>query len=187
MIFREHSQKLVGAHAFLSASKYHWIRYDEEKLIRMFNAQRETQRGTELHELAQRLIKQGIKLPESKKTLNMYVNDAIGFRMKPEQVVFYSENCFGTVDAIQFSRNLLRIHDYKSGMVEASMDQLRIYAAIFCLEYDLVPFQIEIELRIYQNDAIVIEKVDPSDVMLIMDKIIVFDRRIKFLRSEMED
>jgi len=31
MQFNEHSN-LIGQHAFLSASKYHWIGYDDERL-----------------------------------------------------------------------------------------------------------------------------------------------------------
>ena len=32
MNFNKHSD-LEGCHAFLSASKYHWINYDDEKLV----------------------------------------------------------------------------------------------------------------------------------------------------------
>ena len=48
-----------------------------------------TQKGTVLHEFACQCIRLGQKLPKSQKTLNMYVNDAIGFKMIPEQILFY--------------------------------------------------------------------------------------------------
>lgn len=63
--------------------------------------------------------------------MNMYVNDAISFRMVPEQILFYSENCFGTADTIVFRNGTLRIHDLKTGVVPAHMEQLEIYAALF--------------------------------------------------------
>ena len=151
MIFNKHSN-LEGCHAFLGASKYHWINYDEDKLIETYNRAMAVQRGTELHDLAARCIKLGQKLPKSKKTLNMYVNDAIGYRMTPEQILYYSPNCFGTADAVSFSNNLLRIHDLKTGMTPAHMEQLVIYASLFCLEYRVRPGEINFELRIYQSD-----------------------------------
>lgn len=183
MNFNAHST-LVGKHAFLSASKYHWINYDEEKLERVFHTIMAAQRGTELHALAHQLIRLGVKLPATKKSLNTYVNDAIGYRMTPEQTLFYSNNCYGTADAIGFRRNLLRIHDLKTGLVEASEHQLEVYAALFCLEYRFKPFEIEIELRIYQNDEIRVYNPDADHIMHIMDKIITFDKRINELKME---
>lgn len=183
MNFNKHYD-LVGKHAFLGASKYHWINYDEEKLISAFQNQLAVQRGTELHDFAKRAIELGIKLPKSQKTLNMYVNDAIGFKMTPEQPLYFSENCFGTADTISFKNGFLRIHDLKSGVTPAHMEQLMIYAALFCLEYDMNPFEIEIELRIYQSDEVFVENPDPKDIRLIMDKIIYFDDRISKIKEE---
>lgn len=178
MIFNDHS-RLAGQHAFLSASGYHWINYDENKLAeRWINAQA-AQRGTELHDLAHRLIRLGVKLPNNKKTLNAYVNDAIGYRMTPEQTFFYSPNCYGTADAAAFSKNLLRIHDLKTGLIPGSMHQPEVYAAMFCLEYDVKPGEIEIELRIYQDDEIQISRPDVDVIAHIMSKIVVFDRMIE--------
>ena len=77
MIFNKHTN-LIGSHAFLSASKYHWIRYDDEKLVNTYKNFIAVQKGTELHDFAAQCIRLGQKLPKSKKTLNMYVNDAIG-------------------------------------------------------------------------------------------------------------
>lgn len=183
MNFNKHYD-LIGKHAFLGASKYHWINYDEEKLISAFQNQLAVQRGTELHDFAKRAIELGIKLPKSQKTLNMYVNDAIGFKMTPEQPLYFSENCFGTADTISFKNGFLRIHDLKSGVTPAHMEQLMIYAALFCLEYDMNPFEIEIELRIYQSDEVFVENPDPKDIRLIMDKIIYFDDRISKIKEE---
>lgn len=141
-------------------------------------------RGTELHAFAHDAIRLGIKLPDGNQTLNSYINDAIGYRMTPEVILFYSDNCYGTADVIGFRNMLLRIHDLKTGVTPASMDQLRIYAALFCLEYQFKPFEIDMELRIYQNDEVVIEKPEKDDIFHIMDKIRTFSKRIDVLRSE---
>lgn len=183
MNFNQHYD-LVGQHAFLSASKYHWINYDVDKLDQKFITHMAAQRGTELHELAHNLIRLGVKLPRSTKTLNLYVNDAIGWRMTPEQVLFYSEVCFGTADAIGFKNNFLRISDLKTGVSPTSEHQLEVYAALFCLEYRYKPTQLKIELRIYQNDEVRVYEGDPLVITHIMDRIITFDKRIKELRKE---
>jgi hypothetical protein len=124
------------------------------------------------------------KASESKKTINMYVNDAIGFQMKPEQILYYSDNCFGTADAISFRNKFLRIHDLKTGAIPAHMEQLMIYAALFCLEYRVKPSDIEMELRIYQSDDILICNPCADEIMPIMDKIITFDKVITKIRVE---
>lgn len=108
MNFNKHSN-LEGQHAFLGASKYHWINYSEEKVADAYAKFLATQRGTMLHAFAAQCILLGQKLPKSQKTLNMYVNDAIGYKMTPEQILYYSPNCFGTADAISFRNNMLRI------------------------------------------------------------------------------
>lgn len=175
---------LEGAHAFLSPSKYHWVNYDDEKLDSTYIRAMATQKGVRLHALADECIQLGVKLPRSKKTLNMFVNDAIGFKMTPEQVLYYSDNAFGTADAISFRNNLLRVHDLKTGNTPASMKQLEVYAALFCLEYSKHPNDISIELRIYQNDEIIVHIPNPEDIMHIMDKIIIFDKRIDKIKME---
>lgn len=182
MNFKTHST-LKTAHAFLSASKYHWINYDEEKLIKSYNNYVAAAMGTRWHEFAEECIKLKVKLPKSKKTLNTYVNDAIGFKMIPEQILYYSDNCFGTADAIIFKNNLLRIHDLKTGSSRVSFDQLEIYTAIFCLEYNKKPTNIDIELRIYQNDEVMIHTPNPEDILHIIDKIITFDKLIEKMKS----
>lgn len=183
MLFNVHTQ-LIGRHAFLSASKYHWMNYDEAKLDRMFTASMMAQKGTELHAFAHEAIRLGIKLPATRKTLNMYVNDALGYRMHPEQILYYSDNAFGTADTIQFRRNMLRIHDLKTGVSPTSEHQLEVYAALFCLEYGHLPSSIQIELRIYQNNEVRVYDADPDLITHIMDRIVVFDKRINQIRLE---
>lgn len=183
MNFNQHS-KFEGQHAFLSASKYHWINYDEEKIAEAYAKFQAVQQGTVLHAFAAQCITLGQKLKSSKKTLGMYVNDAIGFKMIPEQILFYSENCFGTADAIVFRNDLLRIHDLKTGVIPAHMEQLEVYAALFCLEYKIRPSDIEMELRIYQNNEILYHNPTAEDIVPIMDKIVTFDKVIKRIKEE---
>lgn len=185
MQWNDHSNHILeGSHAFLGASKYSWLNYDEEKLVTSYKNFMAAQRGTLLHDFARQCISLNQRLQKSKKTLNMYVNDAIGFKMRPEQVLYFSDNCFGTADAISFKNDFLRIHDLKTGVTPASLHQLEIYAALFCLEYGVKPSDIEIELRIYQNDDILVGKPEGPDILPIMDKIIIFDKRINKIRQE---
>lgn len=174
MNFRKHLN-LKGLHAILGASKYHWIYYDNEKIKNFYKNQQAIKRGTELHEFAERCINLRQKLPKANKALNCYVNDAIKFNMTAEQILYYSENCFGTADAISFHKRILRIHDLKTGTNEGHMQQLEIYAALFCLEYDVDPRSIEIILRIYQYDGYKEENPDVDEILDIMKKIEVFD------------
>lgn len=182
MNFNRHSN-LEGLHALLGASKYHWLNYDDEKICDLYLKSQAAQRGTELHDFARRCIELGQRLPRSTKTLNSYVNDAIGYRMKPEVVLYYSDNCFGTADAIAFDNKVLRIHDYKSGNIPAHMEQLEIYAALFCLEYNFAPGDITIELRIYQNDEVMVENPEADIILPIMDKIVSFDKLITQIKQ----
>ena len=183
MRFNTHSS-LAGLHAVLSPSDYHWVNYTEDKMERVFHARTAARLGTEMHEFAHRAIKLGVKLPSSRRTINLYVNDGIGFKMTPEQVLFYSVNCFGTADLIGFRDNFLRIHDLKTGVTEASFHQLEVYAALFCLEYKYKPNQIETELRIYQNDEVRVFVPDPDTIFHIIDKIITFNKAIDRWKEE---
>lgn len=183
MNFNKHLN-IEGQHAFLSASKYHWINYSEDKVADAYNKFLATQKGTILHAYAAQSISLGQKLPKSQKTLNMYVNDAIGFKMTPEQPLFYSENCFGTADAISYRNKLLRIHDLKTGLIPAHMEQLMIYAALFCLEYKVKPADIDMELRIYQNNEVLYHNPTAEDIVPIMDKIITFDKVIRKIKEQ---
>lgn len=182
MNFNEHS-RLENQHAFLSASKYHWINYDEEKIDNAYSKFLATQLGTRLHEFACESIRLGIKLPKSRKTLNLYVNDAIGFKMTTEQPLYYSDNCFGTADAISFRNNFLRIHDLKTGVSPASFKQLEVYCALFCLEYNVNPKEIDIELRLYQTNDVLVFEPEKHDIIKIMEKIIIFDKRIEKIKN----
>lgn len=183
MNFNKHSN-LEGCHAFMGASKYHWINYDEAKIAESYFKHLAAQKGTELHEFAALCIRLGQKLPKSRKTLNMYVNDAIGFKMVPEQVLYFSDNCFGTADSISFRDNILRIHDLKTGMTPAHMEQLWVYNALFCLEYNIKPSEIEIENRLYQFDDILVDNPTAEIIVPIMDKIITFDKIISKIKAE---
>jgi len=173
---------LEGHHAFLSASKYHWINYDDEKLFLSYSRAQAVQKGTELHDLACKLIRLGVKLPRTRETLNLYVNDAIGYKMKCEQILYYSDNCFGTTDAISFRKNMLRIHDLKTGDTPGSIKQLLVYTAMFCLEYKVKPIDIDIELRLYQFNEASIYIPEPEEIFNIMDTIIEFDKKIEQLK-----
>jgi hypothetical protein len=184
--FNTHSPHLAGTHAFLGASNYYWINYSDDKLDYAFTAHMQARRGVELHEFARQAIRLGQRLPDTPTTMNMYVNDAIGFRMTPEQMLYYSPNCYGTADTISFRRDQLRIHDLKTGITKTSENQLYVYAALFCLEYGFKPHTIETELRIYQNDEIRTYEAYPETILHIMDKIIAFDKRIDDIRLDLD-
>ena len=181
MLFNRHTN-LSGLHAPFSPSQSSWLRYDDERALEVFANRKAAERGTELHEWAQKTIKLKIKQPRSKQTLYAYVNDAIGFKMDTEVVLLYSERFFGTADAISFRDGTLRIHDLKtgkSGKIEDHMEQLEIYAALFCLEYKVKPSDIFIELRVYKNDDILIHNPTAEDIVPIMDKIIHLNKLLE--------
>jgi len=197
MDFNDHS-KLEGQHAFLSASGYTWLRWDDETLEKRYYSQYASMIGTALHELAKDLIKNRIRLSKSdKKIIDVtltklyiprgaydadkilsdlvpFVNDALGFRMSPEVILYYSMHCFGTADAIGLNEQnkILRIHDLKSGVTPTKMDQLMIYAALFYLEYKKKPFDYTTELRIYQDGEINVIIAEPTEIEGIMGLII---------------
>lgn len=183
MIFNRHSN-LDGMHSTLSPSTPHWMNYDDYQFDAFYAKKLAAALGTRKHEWAAESIRLGIKMEERPLTLNLYVNDAIGFKMRPEQALFYSEHAFGTADAIGFRHNKLRVHDLKTGVTPTSEKQLEGYDALFCLEYGHSPLNIEIENRIYQNDEVRIYIPDPNDIMHIMDTIKVRDRRIREMRLE---
>ena len=83
MDFNDHSN-LEGSHALLSASQYHWLRYDEDKLIEKVKKYRATVEGERLHLFAKEAILLKQKLGGPNTALKMFVNDAIGFKMSPE-------------------------------------------------------------------------------------------------------
>jgi hypothetical protein len=174
---------LEGRHAFLSPSYHHWLNYTDQKLEARYFSVSAAQRGTDLHDLAHKAIRLGVKLSKTNKALSTYVNDAIGYKMSCEQPLFYSENCFGTADTISFRRGKLRVHDLKTGIVVASEQQLEIYAALFCLEYAVDPHSIDIELRIYQRDEIRVFIPFAERIIDIMHIIMDFDQQIQRIKS----
>lgn len=178
MFFNNHIN-LEGLHAPFGASKSSWLRYSDEKIVEVYNNLQAAEMGTRLHEWAKQTIDLGIKQSRSKKTIYSYVNDAIGFNMSTEVILFYSERFFGTADAISFRNNFLRIHDLKTGKRPVHMEQLEIYAALFCLEYKVKPGDIRMELRIYQNDEILVHEPTAEDILPIMDKIVHVNKMLE--------
>ena len=183
MNFEKHLN-LEGLHAPFSPSQSSWLRYDDEKALEVYANRKASEIGTKLHQWAKDTIDLGIKQPRSKKTLYAYVNDAIGFKMSTEVVLFYSKRFFGTADSISFRNGVLRIHDLKTGKIPAHMEQLEIYAALFCLEYKVKPGDIEMELRIYQNDEILYHNPTAEDILPIMDKIIHLNKLLEKIDNE---
>ena len=183
MNFEKHLN-LEGLHAPFSPSQSSWLRYNDEKALEVYANRKASEIGTKLHQWAKDTIDLGIKQPRSKKTLYAYVNDAIGFKMSTEVVLFYSKRFFGTADSISFRNGVLRIHDLKTGKIPAHMEQLEIYAALFCLEYKVKPGDIEMELRIYQNDEILYHNPTAEDILPIMDKIVHLNKLLEKMDNE---
>jgi hypothetical protein len=182
MFFNRHTN-LEGLHAPFGASKSSWLRYSDEKIVDTYKNLKAAEIGTQLHEWAKQTIDLGIKQSRSKKTIYSYVNDAIGFNMSTEVVLYYSDNFFGTADAICFRNNFLRIHDLKTGKRPVHIEQLEIYAALFCLEYKVKPTDIKMELRIYQNDEILYHEPEPEEIISVMEKIVHIDKIINNLEG----
>ena len=205
MIWNKHSE-LEGRHAFLSPSKFYWMNDDEDGLFKRRVSSYSTEIGTLLHEVARKRIKHGFRLGRGEKkavaiellehnipsrildaipyddifnNLMAYVNDSVAFKMTPEVRLYYSEECFGTTDAIRYfdADRFLRIHDYKSGTIQAHMEQLMGYAALFCFDRNVKPEEMTgAELRIYQNGEVLCHKPEARDIRNMMDKIIAFDK-----------
>lgn len=186
MRFNKHSD-LEGTHATFSASKYHWINYPDDKLDHVLEVNAAAAKGTRLHNLARLAINDGIYLSEDPQhmdepyqaTMALFANDAIALGMSAEVVLKYSDNFYGTADAIGYVTDFLRIHDLKTGVNKVSPTQLYVYAALFCLEYGLKPFAIQIELRIYQVGEVYTIKADQEYVAHIMSRITYIEERIQ--------
>lgn len=212
MTFTKHSDK-VGKHAMLSPSSWRWVRDTPDELIKRLASQYMPVIGTNLHEIACKHIKYCIKMNKYDRknvllellakgvpsiildaldfdlifeNLMLYVNDCIGFKMTPEVVLMYSDNMWGSTDAICFDEraHMLRIHDYKSGFGQVYMEQVMIYEALFCLEYQVRPEDIENELRIYQANSILYHNPTPDEINEIMDQIVMGDRILQQLKQE---
>lgn len=206
MQWNDHSD-LSGKHALLGASNFYWLNYDDENLEKKFRSSYSQSIGTSLHALAKSLIDNRIKLKKSDKNIVLlhlledgiprglidldryypnfmqYVNDGIGFKMDTERVLYFTENCFGTADAISFRDNKLRIHDLKTGETPAHMEQLYIYAALFCLEYNVKPSGLDVQLGIYQGNEILTEVPNSSDIAAIIHKMKDSDKKIRRLKQ----
>lgn len=186
MLFNRHSE-LEGRHAFLSPSYYHWLNYDHQKLEARFHTVSAARRGTDMHKLAQDAIRLRVFIHESNDAFADYVNDCISWGMSPEVPLFYSENCFGTPDAMKYEEappeldgaSLLLISDLKTGTTAAKFKQLEVYAALFFLEYGFSPLETLIQLRIYQVDDVRLFEPSGEDILAIMDTIIEFDAKIE--------
>lgn len=151
----------------------------------MYRHQKAKEEGVILHDFASMAIQRRIKLAPLKKALNMFVNDAIGFKMQSEQILYYSRNSFGTADAIVFKDNLLRIHDLKTGITKPSFVQLDVYAALFCLEYGFNPHDISIEERLYQGSGFEINIPEPERIQDIMNRVEEFDVILENIKQTM--
>lgn len=192
MEFFRHTN-LEGLHAPFPASQSAWIRYDDDKAREVYERRKAAERGSRLHAWAKETIDLGIKQPRSNKTLYAYVNDAIGFKMSTEVVLFYSDRFFGTADAISFRRDpktgryILRIHDLKTGVVgdpKHHLEQLRVYAALFCLEYKQKPEEIDIFLGVYKSDEVVFDEPSPEEINFIMGRIIHLNKLLAQIDNE---
>ena len=173
-----------SSHAFLSPSNYHWLNYTEDKLLLTYSNKKNISRGTKLHSIAADLIRFSLRMPNTVSSFNSFVNDAIGFKMQPEQLLFYTVHCYGTADAISYHDGVLRVHDLKTGMTPGSMNQLLIYAALFCLDYAVEPK--EIHLRIYQNGELTIFNPSYPDIMEIISIIREANKIIEMAEETLE-
>ena len=183
MQWKKHLE-LEDKHAFLGASKYAWLNYDDAKTIEAYKNHLAKERGTKLHAIAATLIENKMMMLQNNETINIYVNDCIANRMSPEVTLYYSDQCFGTADAISFEDNTLKIFDLKTGKGKTKFDQLEIYAALCCLEYGLNPERINIELRIYQNNSFRTEEPSADRIIFIIDNIIRKDEILNNYREE---
>lgn len=141
--------------------------------------------GIEHHRYAAICIEEKIVQDDERTTVGLYINQCIQYKMSSEVVLFYSPNAFGTVDAIAYRYRLLRISDLKTGTTRVSEHQLEVYAALFCLEYEINPFSLRgIELRLYKDGMVFLHPADPGHIKGIMDKIVEFDQIIDQMREE---
>lgn len=89
----------------------------------------------------------------------LFICDSIGFRMESEQKLSVSKIIEGTADAVRYypKENLLRVSDLKTGSRPAKIEQVFVYAALYCYENRLDPLKTNFETRIYQNGEVYIE------------------------------
>lgn len=207
MNFNKHYD-LEGKHATFTASGPSWLNYDDETLVERYLNSFSDKIGTILHAYAHDCIRYNVKLSNtagSRKatilellrndipdyavdenkwflTLKEFIDDAIGYRMTSEQTLLYSKRFFGTADAISFNHNQLRIHDLKTGTGKPNPDQLKVYASLFCLEYDIKPETLDdVILKFYHCSDVEDVPVDKEELVAITNKIVTFDKRIELL------
>lgn len=186
MIWKDFSKAFKdGDHAFLGASQHSWYTYDDEKLVRVFINKLAANRGTMLHDVACKLIKMKISLPGNNSTLGLYVNDAIEYELRPEEKLYYSKFAYGTADGINYKDGILRVSDLKTGKTKVSFLQLKIYVALFLLCYPEVSLKNikKIELRIYQNNEVLMESPEIDEILPIMDKLERYSRILEELEE----
>lgn len=189
MQWHDHSKDFPeGMHLFLSpSSAKSWGAKTKEELFDAYVSKCAADIGTAVHEKAADYIRFRQKITNHQKTdlwihllkshipsnvididylfdnFKLYVNDSVQFGMRPEVGLRYNENAGGHCDAISFRRDVLRIHDLKTGKREAGFEQLEAYAALFCLEYGHDPSELRgINLRIYQNGEFREEEPSPD-------------------------
>lgn len=212
MIWNEHSE-LRGKHATFAPSNPSFLNYSlepegEDIIFQRFASQYAAQIGTIVHDFAQERIYYNQKLFKTNKSdllirllkanippivinidflfnnLIPYVNDAISFRMDPEVILKYSDDCFGTTDAVCYRDKELRIHDLKSGRSAVHMDQLLTYAALFFLEYKAAPETTDTILRIYQSGEFQEDHPEPERIRAAMNQIVELDKKVKKWKAE---
>ena len=172
-----------GKHAILSPSGYHWHNYDVEKMERVMWNSYAKEDGTRLHNLASEMILYNIMPSDNENALNQFVIDALTMfdePMKSEQILIYSDNAFGTADAIYYDekKHHLQVHDLKTGVSKPSFKQLYTYCALFCLEYGFKPEKMTFECRLYQLGAMAFDIPEGAQIREIMNKIVELDKAI---------
>ena len=142
-------------HSTFSPSDKSWLNFDREKIRQRVMMARAIQRGTELHELAKHCIDMRTPLDPSNGIISAYVRDCIDFGMDTEVSLMYSEDIGGTADALKFDmcNSILRISDLKTGERKASIAQVVLYAALWCLINRVNPMSIGYDLRIYGHTS----------------------------------
>lgn len=212
MNYTRHSE-LEGKHAFLGASKSGWLRKSPDELFRAYARTYITTIGTAIHDIARKHIKHSfpvtlddknsvlLSLVEDYKiplqiidaavdfasvfdNFMIYVNDCIDYDMVPEQILYYSYNCFATTDAINrlddiMENSIVRVSDLKTGTTPVHKEQIFVYMSLVCLEYNLRPGELEFVGKIFQNGEI--QEYNPTGVEIaeIMDTIVMADNIIR--------
>ena len=202
MYWNDHHE-YEGLHAFLGASQHYWLGWTDQILYQRYKNSFAADAGTVIHDLASRCIKRRIKLtkddinlikmelmnnsiPFNVIDIDKILNNTINFidycidnNMSSEIILFYSKYAFGTTDAISFDGKTLKIADLKTGVIPAKVEQLLIYAALFCLEYNVDPNNIKTELRIFQSGEVLAWEYSGNDIQYYMDRIVETENKLQ--------